>query len=201
MKTKDTTDCPAAEGSYRRSTFLWVIGISILFSGSAVAQHVMTDPRDGQLYTYTPIGELNWLTENLRFKTDSSVSVDPALDEPEISCGEFYSVEESFRVCPAGWRLPTEKEVRVLVKQHKRGRIDVFQVLKIPHCGRIDSGELSKRGLQNTFWIDAELKDGYIMHWHMFGNSFELHEHNVTVVQRKFPVRCVCEVETEAGGG
>ncbi|MEZ4917872.1 MAG: FISUMP domain-containing protein [Saprospiraceae bacterium] len=162
----------------------------ILFQGQPepVNSNVFTDPRDGNTYQYVQVGELDWFVENLRFQTTNSVDVS---GEELNECGLFYPVEEAGTVCPDSWRLPTEKEVKALIKNEKRGRIQLIDTLQIQLCGRIDYGTLAKTGTQNTFWIDAKLEDGYITHWHTFGTKNELHRHNVTVAQRKFPVRCV----------
>lgn len=152
------------------------------------------DSRDKNVYPYVPIGELYWFQENLRYKTSSSMTL-PADDPSETDlCGQFYSVEDAFRVCPEGWRLPTEKETKNLVKADKKGKINLIDTLQIELCGRIDYGKISKIGEQNTFWIFSELTDGYITHWHTFGQNQELHNHNVVEARRQFPVRCVCEV-------
>lgn len=70
-----------------------------------------------------------------------------------------------------------------------------LEELRIGLCGRIDNGAYSKKGLQNTFWIDAKLKQGDITHWHIYSQEMKLHSHNVNNAHRQFPVRCVCEAE------
>jgi hypothetical protein len=68
-------------------------------------------------------------------------------------------------------------------------------VLDIELCGRIDYEKHSKPGLQNTFWLNEDLKDGHIAHWHTFQDEQKTHSHDVVNARRKFPVRCVCELE------
>ncbi len=151
------------------------------------------DKRDNNEYLIQTIDDLKWLGENLRYKTSASlcVSADSAVCQ---ACGQSYNVEDALEVCPEGWRLPTENEVKALIRLQKKGRVDIIKDLKIELCGRIDNGKAGKYGEQTTYWIDSELKDGSITHWHIFGNKQELHTHNVVQAKRQFPVRCVCEI-------
>lgn len=153
------------------------------------------DERDGQAYSYIQIDNLFWLRENMRLKTERSMTISDTIFTTN-NCGSFYFVDEALSVCPKGWRLPTEKEVKTLIKLEKKKHINIIDTLNIKLCGRIDGKKIARVGMQTTFWIDAPLKDGNILHWHIFGNRQELHEHNVVVAKRQFPVRCVCETDS-----
>ena len=155
----------------------------------------LTDSRDGQQYQVVTINNLQWTAENLRYRSPQAVNWPVGAEDDCESCGLFYPVEEAFGLCPDGWRLPTEAEVKALIKMDRKGKINLTDTLHIQLCGRHDNGEYGRFGTQNTFWIDAELKDGYITHWHLFGEKHELHNHNVVNARRKFPVRCVCELD------
>lgn len=145
------------------------------------------DERDSNKYITVQIGNLHWFQENLRYQFNNGN--DTLINES--NCGVFYKVQEAFNACPQGWRLPTEKEVRALIKEEKKGRLNLRDTLNIVLCGRIDYENYEKAGEQNTFWLDAELEDGHITHWHTFGTENEIHSHNVINARRKFPVRCV----------
>jgi hypothetical protein len=151
------------------------------------------DARDGNIYPYVAIGPLDWFTENLRFTTALSLQVEDSSAENRQSCGEFYLVEEAATACPTGWRLPTEAEVKTLIKLQKKRKINLLDSLRIQLCGRIDGGQGGEMGEQNTFWIDATLSEGSITHWHTFGEEHHLHYHNVVQAKRQFPIRCVRE--------
>lgn len=172
-----------------RSTTL-LLALLLTFGQAAFSQTVFTDARDQQSYGTASIGELQWMTENLRFETPKAVRVEPDGGTAQ-NCGLFYPVSEALDVCPQGWRLPREKEVRALIKSDKKGKLNLMDTLKIELCGRIDSDKYAKSGAENTFWLEDALEDGHIIHWHTFGSEQELHSHNVVVVDRKFPVRCV----------
>jgi hypothetical protein len=160
-----------------------------------IEQKIFIDDRDGNSYATVKIDELLWFSENLRYQTPNSMSVMDSSSRDASVCGEFYLVNEAFEVCPGGWRLPTEKEVKALLKDWRKGKVDLPDTLQIHLCGRIDNENLTRIGEQNTFWIDSELKEGSITHWHVFGSDMKLHNHNVVAARRRFPVRCVCEAD------
>lgn len=172
-----------------RIYFILLNILSILTPAGVQAQELFTDPRDSEKYRLVQIEELTWFSENLRFITDSKK--DTLLKD---GCGVFYMVDGAMKACPEGWRLPTVKEVNRLIKENKRGRINLSDTLNIQLCGRIDSKKHSKYGEQNTFWLQAVLEEGHIDHWHTFGDEHKIHSHNMVNVRRKFPVRCVREL-------
>jgi uncharacterized protein (TIGR02145 family) len=175
---------------------IWLLAVSLFLSDTVSVENNFTDARDGNSYSYKSINDLNWMTENLRFETETSMTVSDSTENCE-GCGEFYFVDDAFSVCPEGWRLPQEDEVKALIKWHKKNKLDLTQNLSIQMCGRVDYAMHGKAGLQNTFWMDAPLEDGHINHWHSFNETQELHSHNVVAAKRQFPVRCVCELDED----
>lgn len=165
-----------------------------LFSSFVFPQSI-TDLRDGNEYEYVQLGELYWLTSNLRYETASTMAVPDSFQTLAAECGAFYLVEDIAEACPDGWRLPTQQELKTVIKANKRKRINLSDTLNIVLCGRIDYEIYARPGEQSTFWIDSPLENGDIIHWHVFGKEHELHSHNVVVSKRQFPIRCVNEVE------
>ena len=159
------------------------------------SQQQFEDPRDGNLYAFVELDGLNWFTENLRFETEGSFCVSDSNEADCRQCGQFYPVKEALQVCPDGWRLPVEAEIKALLKAQRKQKTKLMDTLNIWLCGRVDYGKLAKIGEQNTFWLDAKFQEGSIMHWHSFGQEQELHDHNVVQAKRQFPVRCVCEIK------
>lgn len=155
------------------------------------SQSEFIDTRDGNSYPTIALNDLLWFQQNLQFQTDSSRYYDDS--ERSKDCGQFYPLEDAFEVCPAGWRLPTESEVKELVKLNKKGKIDLIDTLKVDMCGRMDYGKSAKQGDQNTYWIQVELEGTYTTHWHFFPDEIKMHHHNVD--RKRFPVRCVREVD------
>jgi len=158
----------------------------------------ITDVRDGNTYATVVIEELLWLKENLRYNTPKSIPVQDTVNETPLNCGRFYLAEEVQTACPEGWRLPTVKEVQRVLKLNKRGKIELSTALNIAECGRISMGNLSEFNTETTFWTAETVVNGYATHWHWINGKHYLHSHDVELVQRQFPVRCVCEIETES---
>lgn len=164
-----------------------LILIAVFISLETSAQTEFTDPRDGEVYPVIELNGLLWFQENLRFETDSSRLYDDS--DRSKQCGQFYPLSDAFEVCPAGWRLPTESEVKQLIKLDHRDKVDLEDTLSVDKCGRIDYNKASKQGIQNTYWIQVELKGTYATHWHFFPDDIHMHHHNVD--RKKFPLRCV----------
>ncbi|MFK7781481.1 FISUMP domain-containing protein [Psychroserpens sp.] len=168
----------------------------IIFSSFIVNEYVATnetnyysDVRDGNRYKIVKLNNLFWFQENLRYRTNSKK--DTLISEN--NCGVFYLYEDIKKACPNGWRLPTEKEVKDLIKAEKKGKINILDTLNVQLCGRIDYEKHSKIGIQNTFWLNEDLIDNHVKHWHAFSTENKTHSHNVINARRKFPIRCVCE--------
>lgn len=169
--------------------------IPLLLISSITFSQSITDLRDGNEYQYVQLGELYWLSSNLRYQTASTMAVPDSFPTLAVECGAFYLAEDIAEACPDDWRLPTEQELKTVIKANKRKRIDLNDTLNIVLCGRIDYEIYARPGEQSTFWIDSPLENGDIIHWHVFGKKHELHSHNVVVSKRQFPIRCVKEVE------
>lgn len=152
------------------------------------------DERDGNVYKTTIIGNLRWMKENLRFQTSNSLNPSD-LKMVDKDCGMFYSYQDSRNVCPEGWRLPKEHEMIELVHLDSINKIDLVRKLNISLCGETNRGALTRIGLEAAFWLDAEMKDEHVAHWHTYKKDNVVHSHNVDQIERKFPVRCVCELE------
>ena len=75
-----------------------------------------TDDRDGQQYKVIKAGGRIWMAENLNFKTSDAWHYDQnaQLGNPY---GCLYTYKSAKRACPKGWRLPTDKEWRMLLEE------------------------------------------------------------------------------------
>lgn len=69
-----------------------------------------TDPRDGEVYGIKKVGNLTWMTENLRFDVPDASWCYENEDENCAELGRLYTFESALRACPAGWRLPSDND-------------------------------------------------------------------------------------------
>lgn len=74
---------------------------------------VFTDSRDDQLYTWTKIGDLVWMGQNLRYKLEEHPAMERYTGFTFIN-GRFYNFDQALLMCPDGWHLPTDEEWKEL---------------------------------------------------------------------------------------
>mgnify|MGYP001210693820 CR=1 FL=1 len=95
--------------------FMFVIGLLSVDAQSArmdmPADSLFTfkDSRDSREYTAFRLNGIDWMGENLRFKTKDSY----CYDAQGMGCKDFgrlYTWDDAVTACPAGWRLPTNVE-------------------------------------------------------------------------------------------
>lgn len=72
----------------------------------------LRDNRDGSLYNYVTIGDVDWMSRNLHYEGCGV----PYFRSSAVNSlfGRFYTWDEAVSVCPEGWRLPTAAEWEAL---------------------------------------------------------------------------------------
>ena len=72
-----------------------------------------TDPRDSRKYPYTIVAGKDWMERNMAYcgygKAYMSVK-DSGYDAMTDIFGMYYTWEEAMKVCPEGWRLPSDQD-------------------------------------------------------------------------------------------
>ena len=125
----------------RYKTIIWiaaaVMGVSLSSCSSdeetipskvkATTAGTFTDERDGTVYNWVRYGNLDWMAQNFAY-TDGGSDVTVYLDYDEHEdnpnslrnvpkYGRLYSYGAAKRLCPEGWRLPTDAEWQSLEQQ------------------------------------------------------------------------------------
>ena len=87
---------------------------------SPVSTETFTDTRDDNTYNYVRIGNLEWMTENCRYRTsDCKYYVDygntgqtnPS-DVYSDRYGFLYTLLDAPNAVPEGWRIPTDEDFK-----------------------------------------------------------------------------------------
>ena len=71
------------------------------------------DPRDKQTYRTVKIAGLEWLGDNLNYKTEGSFCYKDDDDQCMVY-GRLYTWDAAKKACPAGFRLPTHADFESL---------------------------------------------------------------------------------------
>lgn len=200
-----------------RDKILWFIilmlqGVLDRDIEKGIALDTMVDKRDGRQYEIVKVDSVWWFNENLAFETDHSDCFKDKDDNCEES-GRLYSYADSDQVCPTDWRLPTKKEVDLLLDRISKSKINATVRLKAnwENVNKLNSigFKFQKTGFKNrkryrsedsmNLWLrDKEI--GHHVHMYIEKKSKEMlifrHVHeagpnSVIKKKRKFGVRCV----------
>jgi uncharacterized protein (TIGR02145 family) len=111
-----------------------------------------TDSRDGNTYKTIKIGNQVWMAENLRYETSSEYGT-------KRYCGyEYSNTAKASEICPDGWHLPTEEEVKILLNNFE-SKEKAYSILKddfIGFNGTSDGCTSYGGGIStNIFWTST----------------------------------------------
>ena len=97
----------------------WLVLFLSLFVACASAapkskkKNELKDPRDKQTYRTIKIAGLEWLGDNLNYKTEGSFCYKDEDDQCMVF-GRLYTWDAAQKACPAGFRLPTHADFESL---------------------------------------------------------------------------------------
>jgi uncharacterized protein (TIGR02145 family) len=177
--------------------------------------HSILDERDGVWYDIVKIDSLYWFNENLSYQ--SVTGSDIILNERSGESIRVYSFADSKKVCPRGWRLPKKEEFDRLISQMTdtvfMGITTIsynWESIGLNPTGFSygPTGFMHKKKIKSkqsfNLWLDDSNRDeAYHVHIYDADRSDNLerltifrhtHQKHDPTRNRKFPVRCVCEV-------
>jgi hypothetical protein len=155
-----------------------------------ISGNTMTDMRDNQSYKLETVAGVRWMAENLRYKTENGSFCEDK--EGNDVCAKnksvYYTYGVAQRVCPMGWRLPTQAEVEAAATSKPDSWWTIGGRFKISD----DGGEVTF-GLddgQGYIWI---IQSGNYTSWRIKSYSGDSVEKDFQSSEgpRAYNVRCV----------
>ena len=150
----------------------------------------MTDKRDGKSYKLQNVAGKLWMAENLRYETSNGAFCSTEGGEDHCAkYGQFYTYAAAQRVCPGGWRLPTEAEVKAADAEVPHEWWSVGGRFKVA------DGKATEYGLedeQGYIWTQA---NGELNSWRVknYNGDNEHAMQSSEGAERAYNVRCVQE--------
>ena len=187
------------------------------FKNFQAFEKTFIDPRDGQVYSYRLMGDGNeWMTQNLKFASPNA----SCFNKDTTACenfGRLYLWSEAQKVCPEGWRLPTDAEWDRMVSHYGRAfdstlpeptpddlarATQAFEALTkngfIQKMGGYQSytGEFSNLGSRALFWTSTDIYDvpadnRLHAYFYLFNAEVGMLYRNAQVKLYKYSCRCI----------
>ena len=92
---------------------LFVLCVSAFAASKSKKKNEFKDPRDKQTYRTVKIAGLEWLGDNLNYKTEGTFCYKDDDDQCMVF-GRLYTWDAAQKACPAGFRLPTHADFESL---------------------------------------------------------------------------------------
>ena len=148
-----------------------LFALLLLLCGQASAQTTgsVTDPRDGKTYATVKMGGKVWMAQNLNYATSDSWCY---MDKPELCAdyGRLYTWDAAMQACPAGWRLPTDKDWEALEKLNGGADNAGRELLQGGKSGfnatlggiRCADGSFVNSGIYGDYWTSTMNAEGEV---------------------------------------
>jgi hypothetical protein len=152
--------------------------------------NILTDNRDGTKYKLETINGTLWMAENLKYRSASGsfCETSDGTDVCTKNKGVYYSYGVAQRVCPAGWRLPTQDEVTAAASAQPDSWWVIGGRFKIDNEGK--ATEFGLDDGQGYIWI---IQNGDYTSWRIKAYSNDTVEKDFQTSEgpRAYNVRCV----------
>jgi len=119
------------------------------FAATRLSLKTFTDSRDGKTYRMATIDGRTWMAENLNFEAEGSKCYDNKPDNCR-KYGRLYDWETAVKACPAGWRIPHDKEWEMLMDYASYTAGDSIDEWKFKSSTRLKSSRSWKYGMIYT---------------------------------------------------
>ena len=194
-----------------------------------------TDPRDGNVYKWVKIDNQIWMAENLKATLYRDGTPIPNVEDDEewslLTKGtyclyqnnpstyketygalyNFYAVNNSCKLCPEGWHIPSESECMTLINylggievagsKIKDNRSNLWKskytyatnesgFSGLPAGGRSKLGSASDVGYYATWWSSTSYDSLYAWHWGLYPDKASI-RCNPGHKASGFSVRCI----------
>lgn len=107
-----------------------LIGVALMAYSFVFVTNEFKDSRNGVSYKTKEINGVEWMTENLQFKSKSNLEAvnvyNDSIYAKDSTQGYFYAIADFKNVIPAGWRLPKVAEVKKLYENHSQNATSMF---------------------------------------------------------------------------
>ncbi|MBO6515710.1 MAG: hypothetical protein JJ975_04080 [Bacteroidia bacterium] len=184
---------PKNENSTLQVVVKDVNGIHLKGSPIEINAHngYFTDPRDGEVYRTTKIGDQIWFAQNLRYKNSDiveftdvylwrkwydlfwggtstrpgfcNIDFDKANDQTYGKLYNFYAVEQ-VDLCPNGWHIPTQadlEKLRTYLGDNPGGKLKSKTIWQAPNTGATNETGFSGLPGYRNFSGDQIMALGY----------------------------------------
>jgi uncharacterized protein (TIGR02145 family) len=186
--------------------FLLLLFFPIVLNAQERTLDSLLDARDGRKYRIVQINNTQWFYDNLKFETEASFCPNFSKKEDQCQYGNFYAYQESEKVCPDGWGLPSEQdwfeylEFRMksfggtfsdisidtlmeefisLIYVDQIDKMNLFEnsnPLGLQSIGWVEGKKLIKKR-STTFWLKHSIIDDKRFHMHVGNSDLVLHRH------------------------
>jgi len=123
--------------------FVWGL-VACFFTSYGQQTGTFIDTRDGKVYKTVKVGNQTWFAENLAFNADSGCWAYADSEKYVKTYGYLYTYKTAVKVCPLGWRLPTDADWKELFNYSggdsvAGAKLKSKLLWKKPNKGAIDS--------------------------------------------------------------